>query len=429
MPQFQRQPIAAAQPRRNYFKEMLDKQEKKVDKDRLAEALSVIAGRPLDRSNETWIQKSLRGNRKVISTQQDAMDVIRDLQPSIWSDIKTRQAKLTENETKRTEALQEKQIEALEGAQPEFAEMARQGRELPIEERKSFFDRAGPAILQKHDQLGNLGLAGLWDEVTEEEIQDSFLDEKIQVLGVTSPTKEAGTEFERLLATVDLDEEQKSGLRKQRLAKFASADPNTLVIAFDENGNPIVSMGGADELTKVQAGKAKAAFIDKRIESRKFHSLGKRVLKNAREQPAQLGVTGWAGRTIGDVKAIARNLGLSSELEEISMDFDDYNFGSLAASSAAYKTNALTLGVMWALATGIGKGRMSDKDVQHGITAVGGGTQDIEQLEARLTQVFRTLDEDLRIESEERGYGEYKSILGATSSRQSGIEDILRKYQ
>ncbi len=183
MPQFQRQPIAAAQPRRNYFKEMLNEQEKKVDKDRLAEALSVIAGRPLDRSNETWIQKSLRGNRKVISTQQDAMDVLRDLQPSIWSDTKTRQAKLVENEKKRGEEQSAKLRTAMGNAKSFLENILNTAIGIEDDaERKQYLIGAEKGAVRQVDPDGSLN-AHQFIGVKDDDYSIKSLRDDLSVLG------------------------------------------------------------------------------------------------------------------------------------------------------------------------------------------------------------------------------------------------------
>lgn len=217
--------------------------------------------------------------------------------------------------------------------------------------------------------------------------------------------KQTTTEFERLLATSDKSEAEKDLIREQRLAKLTAG--SGFAIAVGADGEVTMVSGGGGELTKAQKGKARNAFINKTIQARKFVKLSNRVMQSVGENASQLGVVGAIARLGDEVKSIAKNVSseFGVDVSGVSNNAGDYNFGSLASESAAFKTNALSLALIFASASGLGEGRaLTNKDVQRAIDAIGASTNSPEQLISRIGAVQQNLQESLQIEAEERKY-------------------------
>jgi hypothetical protein len=169
----------------------------------------------------------------------------------------------------------------------------------------------------------------------------------------------------------------------------------------------ITGAPGDFPLTKSQAGEARNKFIDKTIQARKFTKLSNQVMQNIGENASQLGVVGAIARMGDEVKSIAKNVGSEFGIETsgISKNIGDYEFGTLAPQSAAFKTNALSLALIFASASGLGEGRaLTNKDVQRAIDAIGASTNSPEQLFARMGAIQQNLQDSLQIEAEERGF-------------------------
>jgi len=155
-----------------------------------------------------------------------------------------------------------------------------------------------------------------------------------------------------------------------------------------------VVSGGGEELTKAQQGKARDRFINKTVKARQFVKLSNRVMENVAKNASQLGVVGAIARIGDEVKSVAKNIGseFGIDVTGVSNNIGDYEFGSLASESAAFKTNTLSLALIFASASGLGEGRaLTNKDVQRAIDAIGASTNSPDQLFSRMRAIQQNL--------------------------------------
>lgn len=254
----------------------------------------------------------------------------------------------------------------------------------------------------------------------EKRLKDGLSDDELDDFAdMWSPMldKQGTSEFERLLKSSDYSSEQKAHIRKLRISSIASGDGFSII--SDGKGGFTMTKGPGG-MTAVQEGKARADYINKEISARKFVSLSNKMidrLADAGEANPKLGITGAIAKFGDEIAATWRNLqalGISVE-EGTSMNLDDYDLGkieTLASENAAFKTNVLSLALIYASAAGLGEGRaLTDKDLQRAINAIGGSTNSAAQFRARNRELQDFLDMGLRVESRVRGYEGYESII------------------
>jgi len=216
----------------------------------------------------------------------------------------------------------------------------------------------------------------------------------------------------------ETDKNKKNGIQRSINEIQKRIDKETSIVGrteFDKS-----------ELTNSQRGKAVQNFTDKKVASRKFVTLSNKIIDGVKNNAAKLGVVGAISRIAGEVKSIAQNISsqFGVDTSEISREIDDYNFGNLASASAEFKTDTLTLALIFASATGLGEGRaLTNKDVQRAIDAIGASTNDAGQLIARMKTIQKNLDDSLWIEAEEGDF-DYQGIPEMWKEEEKDIKDM-----
>lgn len=169
-------------------------------------------------------------------------------------------------------------------------------------------------------------------------------------------------------------------------------------ITTNPDGTVSFEQGEAGDLTKSQAGQEKIKWDDKVIAATNFVQSSNKIADGVIENPSKLGVTGLIGRVAGEVKGIVSNLkGLGVDTSSVSQSVDDYDFGTLGAESAGFKTDMLNLALLFAGASGLGTGReLTNADVQRAVDAIGASTNDPSQLVARIASAQDSLVNNLK---------------------------------
>lgn len=235
-----------------------------------------------------------------------------------------------------------------------------------------------------------------------------------------SNTGRVVSDFKKGLIT---KEQMVESLSKKGMAM--SVDPTT--------GEIIMTEGGPGALTAAQRGKAADTFTNKVISGEKFVVLSNEIMDSVANNAAQIGVTGAIARLGDEIKSAAQNLvSLGVDTSEISNELKDYDFGSLASESAEFKTNALTLALIFASATGLGEGRsLTNQDVQRSLDSIGASTNSPEQLRSKLMASQKNIDRALQIEAKHRGnldketsiYSDFKGIEGLRNADETSPQD------
>jgi hypothetical protein len=227
--------------------------------------------------------------------------------------------------------------------------------------------------------------------------------------------KQTTTEFERIVRhLVDegtINEQQANDLYLQK-AKYSGKGQSTILTQNKDGSVSFITGTGPeaiDLLTSSQKGREISDFKNRRAASTGFVNVSNKWIEDIKERPEKLGLTGLVSRLGDEFTSVAQNAARALNTAGVSVDMNDYDFGSLAAESAASKAVAFDLALMWAHASGLGQGRMSDRDVQNAVNQIGANTNSPEQLVKRLRAIQGTLDDTLQAHADEWGF-EYKSI-------------------
>src|SRR3990167_3099000 len=385
-----------------------------------------------DVDNRPFLQRAIdkaSGNEFVQMTPDAALNTIKRYDPKTWSVIQETQIKMEKQQrdamnTFGKDAYQA--IQTMKGMTPEQrteqAPMMLQGladKNPLFADKINSLDLDQDGIFSNEELAKGEGYLSSWAGEQQDKWETVEVDgkpilrNKITVEEKKSPRedKQSDSEFERLLESSGFSAEKKQELRATRLTKMAQGGSG-FALSVDKDGNVMISEDGAGGLTKAHASKALAEFKTRRVNARKFINLSNSVMDSVSGNATQLGVTGAIARVADEVKSVAQNIGNEFKIDtsEVSKSIDDYDFGSLPAQSAKFKTDTLTLALIFAVATGLGEGRsLTNQDVQRSIDSIGASTNSPSQFIARIKTIQKNMDAALRIESDEWGY-EYEGI-------------------
>lgn len=409
----------------------------------LERAMSVLStGQDIDARNPL---EKMMGKEQDAMTPERAIGTVQQLAPEVYQGIVEAQA----NQRKELIAEQQRMEAKLDDFGKDAYPIIEQLEQMPQEERKAFV----PAVLEdfkarypefaermnidlnddgvlSDDEIkqAKASLARYAPEpdtqVVDGQIVDKTTGTAKPITGYEEPPEKLSVNQQReiledaaklpnmeqanLFLKETFPEREIKGFESEdafKRAKAAMSDTKSgLAISIDKDGEVTISEEGMPGLTASQAGKQVAEYRDQRIATRRLVGLSNEMIESAEERPAELGFTGWVARKGDEAVSVFQNVKSEYGLDtsDVSRSLEDYNFKELAGESAEVKTNALNLALLFATTSGLAKGgRMSDKDVQLALDAIGAGTNSVAQMRSRLRAIQDDAIRGLKITAEE----------------------------
>ena len=341
------------------------------------------------------------------------MNVLRKEVPDIYKEIKSTEDRMR----KRAEDLQKDQQKLLQDNIPMIHRAWRALEVLPEEERQDAAVRMSSEMAGRIDPTGRLGIEMMLVQGAKEgDYTAGGMKEARQEWDVIDPPGELDT-AEVNLAWKSLASTGKMG------GEFTQKTKNHLkgVTQKEAQAREEVGKAGIYELkplshgTDTQKGAQEEAFRVKEVAGKMlFHVYDKleKVLTTKDNAGATMGLLGTLNRFGGEVSAFysaiaaeAKASGIQGFDDDVkNADIEDFQLSdeirNYAAQSAANKSNLLTLGLLYASATGMGQGRaLTDRDLQRALTAIGDGTGDIDQFIARMNENKDNINQKLVYEA------------------------------
>jgi len=390
-------PSAVAQQQTpDYFGKMNETIDKKGVEERLRQATAFLTTNKPQKDERTYIQKALGEKFDPITSQSAAVETIRKYDPDLYKDIVRREERAETMEI----AHQDKKRKLYERILPEMAEITAEvitmleNEEITEEEVDPLLLARVPILAQKYDSGGQYEIQKtLEDNIKKNPNSLKSLKEEYDSYKGKRTTEMVEEGDEKV--TYELRDGERTGKvlgRGPRLGRTES-DPKSLLTAKDKRHNEFISKEIAEETYKVIGGE----FLES--------------IEGLTAGELTVGVLGWATRSAAEIDSAFQTIvqsaaesGIEGFTDNVSLNPDDYDLGKYADHSASNQTNILKLALLFAAASGLGKGRaLTDKDLKWALDAIGGNTGDISQIRSRYETNVKNFRTEMEIEIKFRG--------------------------
>jgi len=279
--------------------------------------------------------------------------------------------------------------------------IAKEGLKLPEGERGPYFREQSRILASMIDPGNNLGL---YEQIVNDRgnnFSDKYIQSRIKMLedipNESLDTAEADRAWKYLAAMGELNQTE---FAPKTLRHFAGVTQDD-ALRHEALGRMVYNAEDSP-FSDANARKERKEFEDLEISTMNFHDIKDRLEQVGEETPSAMGLSGWAARSVNEVKSAAANFatmtftnkeGKKERLFDPStLDMDSYDWDDISFESAGMKANIFQAAIVYAGAIGLGEGRaLSDKDLQLAINTVGGSTNSLGQLKSRLKETSRAL--------------------------------------